>query len=128
LLIPAAVSEEPVAAIGRVRADRGRPSALPTKTGHFQMGLSGESLIVIIVVGIIAGWLAGQVMQGTGFGLLGDLVIGIVGAFVGSWLLPQLHIHLGSGILTAIINATVGAILVLFLLGLLRGGRGWRRA
>jgi uncharacterized membrane protein YeaQ/YmgE (transglycosylase-associated protein family) len=91
------------------------------------MQMSSESLIIIIVVGIAAGWLAGQVMNGTGFGIIGDLIIGIIGAFVGAWLLPQLHIHLGSGILSAIINATIGAILVLFLLGLIRGGRGWRR-
>ncbi|MGD0192802.1 MAG: GlsB/YeaQ/YmgE family stress response membrane protein [Rhizomicrobium sp.] len=92
------------------------------------MEMSQESLLIIIVVGVVAGWLAGQVMQGTGFGLLGDLIIGIIGAFVGSWLLPQLHIHLGSGILAAIINATIGAVLVLFILGLLRGGSRWRRA
>jgi uncharacterized membrane protein YeaQ/YmgE (transglycosylase-associated protein family) len=92
------------------------------------MDMSGESLLIIIVVGVVAGWLAGQVMQGTGFGLVGDLIIGIIGAFVGSWLMPQLHVHLGSGILSAIVNATIGAILVLFLIGLVRGGRGWRRA
>ena len=58
---------------------------------------------------LIAGWLAGQIVQGTGFGIVGDLIIGIVGAFIGSWLLPQLGIHLGSGIIAAIINATIGA-------------------
>ena len=52
------------------------------------MHLSNESLIVIILVGVIAGWLAGQIMQGSGFGLVGDLIIGIVGAFIGDWLLP----------------------------------------
>jgi uncharacterized membrane protein YeaQ/YmgE (transglycosylase-associated protein family) len=91
------------------------------------MHMSSESLIIIVVVGIVAGWLAGQILQGTGFGIVGDLIIGIVGAFVGSWLLPQLHVQLGTGILSAIINATIGAILVLLLLGLLRGGAGWRR-
>ncbi len=90
------------------------------------MEMSSESLIVIIGVGIVAGFLAGQVMRGTGFGILGDLIIGIVGAFVGSWLLPQLHVHLGNGILSAIINATIGAILVLFFLGLLRRRPAWR--
>jgi uncharacterized membrane protein YeaQ/YmgE (transglycosylase-associated protein family) len=92
------------------------------------MQMSSESLIIIIVVGVVAGWLAGQVMNGTGFGIFGDFIVGIIGAFVGSWLLPQLHVHLGSGILSAIINATIGAIVVLFILGILRGGRGWRRA
>ena len=51
--------------------------------------MSNESLGVILVVGLIAGWLAGQIIKGTGFGIIGDLVIGILGAFVGSWL-PQL--------------------------------------
>ena len=75
--------------------------------------MSGESLLIILVVGLIAGWLAGKVVQGTGFGLIGDLIIGIVGAFIGGWLMPQLGINLGSGIVAAIINATVGAVVLL---------------
>jgi hypothetical protein len=50
------------------------------------MLMSGESLLIILLVGLIAGWLAGQIVQGTGFGIVGDLLIGIVGAFIGSWL------------------------------------------
>jgi uncharacterized membrane protein YeaQ/YmgE (transglycosylase-associated protein family) len=91
-----------------------------------KMYVSGESLLIILVVGLIAGWLAGQIVQGTGFGIVGDLIIGIVGAFIGSWLLPQLGIHLGSGIIAAIINATIGALLLLFIIRLVRGGGGWR--
>jgi uncharacterized membrane protein YeaQ/YmgE (transglycosylase-associated protein family) len=87
--------------------------------------MSGESLLIILVVGIIAGWLAGQIVQGTGFGIVGDLVLGVLGAFIGSWLLPQLGIHLGSGIVSAIINATIGALVLLFLIRLIRGGGGW---
>src|SRR5271166_6427236 len=75
--------------------------------------MSGESLLIILVVGLVAGWLAGQVVQGTWFGLIGDLIIGIVGAFIGGWLMPQLGIHFGSGIVAAIINATVGAVVLL---------------
>ena len=59
--------------------------------------MSAETLLVL-VVGLIAGWLAGQVVKGTGFGLVADIAIGIVGALIGSWLLPRLGIHLGSGI------------------------------
>ncbi|MEP7008220.1 MAG: GlsB/YeaQ/YmgE family stress response membrane protein, partial [Sphingomonas bacterium] len=66
-------------------------------------------------------------VQGTGLGLLGDLLFGVLGAFVGSWFLPKLGVHLGAGIINAIINATVGAILLLLLVKLLRGGRGGRR-
>jgi uncharacterized membrane protein YeaQ/YmgE (transglycosylase-associated protein family) len=92
------------------------------------MYMSGESLLIILVVGLIAGWLAGQIVQGTGFGVVGDLIIGVIGAFVGSWLLPQLGIHLGSGILAAIVNATIGALLLLLIIRFVRGGGGWRRS
>jgi uncharacterized membrane protein YeaQ/YmgE (transglycosylase-associated protein family) len=91
------------------------------------MNMSGESLLVILLVGIIAGWLAGQIVRGAGFGLVGDLLIGSVGAFIGSWLLPRIGIHLGAGIIRAIINATIGAIVLLLLIRLVRGGSGWGR-
>jgi len=92
------------------------------------MYLSNESLLVILIVGIVAGWLAGQIMQGGGFGLIGDLIVGLVGAFIGDWLLPRLHIHLGSGIIALIFNALIGALVLLFLLRLFRGGGyRWRR-
>jgi uncharacterized membrane protein YeaQ/YmgE (transglycosylase-associated protein family) len=93
------------------------------------MYVSSESLLVVLVVGIVAGWLAGQIVQGTGFGLIGDLVIGVVGAFIGGWLLPQLGIHLGAGMINAIINATLGAVALLFVIRLFRGGfgAGWGR-
>ena len=92
------------------------------------MHLSTESILVILFVGLVAGWLAGQVVQGTGLGIVGDIVVGIVGAFIGSWLLPQLHIALGEGIVAAIINATIGAIILLLIIKLVRGGgRSWRR-
>ena len=54
------------------------------------MNMSGESLIVILLVGVIAGWLAGQIVRGTGFGIVGDLIVGIVGAFIGDWLLKNM--------------------------------------
>jgi uncharacterized membrane protein YeaQ/YmgE (transglycosylase-associated protein family) len=96
------------------------------------MHMSEESLLIVLLVGVIAGWLAGQIMRGTGFGLIGDLIIGIIGAFIGGWLLPQLGIHLGAGIVGTVINATIGAMLLLFVLSLLRargsvGGWGWGR-
>lgn len=90
------------------------------------MYMSSESLLIILVVGLIAGWLAGQVVQGTGFGLIGDLVIGVAGAFVGSWLLPLLGIYLGSGTISVILDATVGALILLLIMRLVRGGYGWR--
>jgi uncharacterized membrane protein YeaQ/YmgE (transglycosylase-associated protein family) len=87
------------------------------------MYLSNQSLIVIIVVGVVAGWLAGKIVRGAGFGLIGDLAIGVIGAFIGHWLLPRIGLHLGSGLISAIINATVGAIVLLLVIGLIGGGR-----
>jgi len=89
------------------------------------MNLSNESLIVILVVGIFAGWLAGQVVRGGGFGLIGDLIVGVIGAFIGDWVLPRLGIHLGVGTVSLIINATIGAILLLVIIRLIAGSRGW---
>jgi uncharacterized membrane protein YeaQ/YmgE (transglycosylase-associated protein family) len=86
--------------------------------------MSDQGLFVILLVGIVAGWLAGHFVRGTGYGLVADACIGIVGALIGSWLLPRLGIHLGVGIVAAIISATVGAVLLLLVLRLLyRRGR-----
>jgi len=93
------------------------------------MHLSGESLLVILLVGLIAGWLAGKIVTGFGFGLIGNIAIGIVGALVGSWLLPQLGVRIGEGLVTKILVATLGAVIVLLIIGLIRGGypgRRWR--
>ncbi len=79
-----------------------------------------ESVIVWLIVGAIAGWLAGLIVRGGGFGLLGNIVVGIIGAVVAGWLLPQLGINLGTGILRAIINAAIGGIIVLVILSLIR--------
>jgi uncharacterized membrane protein YeaQ/YmgE (transglycosylase-associated protein family) len=77
------------------------------------------------LVGLVAGWLAGKIVQGTGLGIIGDLIFGVLGAFIGDWLLPRLGIQLGAGVIGAIINATIGAILLLLVVRLLRGGVGW---
>jgi uncharacterized membrane protein YeaQ/YmgE (transglycosylase-associated protein family) len=86
------------------------------------MDISGDSLLVILIVGAVAGWLAGQIVRGTGFGLIGDLIVGILGAFIGTWLIPQFGIHLPSGLVGAIVNATLGAVVLLLVTGLVRGG------
>jgi uncharacterized membrane protein YeaQ/YmgE (transglycosylase-associated protein family) len=106
------------------------PVMLPVRqTRGGDMNMSGESLLVVLFVGLVAGWLAGQFVQGTGFGLIGDLVVGLVGALIGSWLLPQLGIHLGTGLISAIVNATIGAVLLLLIVRLVRGGGlGWQRS
>jgi uncharacterized membrane protein YeaQ/YmgE (transglycosylase-associated protein family) len=88
------------------------------------MHLSDQGLLVILVVGIITGWLAGKIIQGNGFGLVGDAAIGIVGALIGDWLLHRLGVHFGSGIIGLVINATIGAIVLLLPLRLM-GASGW---
>lgn len=79
-----------------------------------------ESVIAWLIVGAIAGWIAGKVVRGGGFGLLGNIVVGIIGAVVAGWLLPQLGIALGFGIVRAIINAAIGAVIVLVIVSLVR--------
>ena len=91
------------------------------------MHISGESLLVILLVGLVAGWLAGRIVEGGGFGLIGDIAIGIVGALIGSWLMPRLGIHIASGIISSIIVATIGAILLLVIVRLATGAYPRRR-
>jgi uncharacterized membrane protein YeaQ/YmgE (transglycosylase-associated protein family) len=85
------------------------------------MHMSGESLLVILFVGIVAGWLAGQIVRGAGFGLVGDLIVGVLGAFLASWLFPQLGLHLGTGIVSEIIYSAIGAIVLLLIVRLVSG-------
>ncbi len=79
-----------------------------------------ESVLAWLVVGAIAGWLAGLIVKGGGFGLIGNIVIGIIGAVVAGWLLPQLGINLGTGIVRAIINAVIGGVVVLAIIALIK--------
>jgi len=88
------------------------------------MHLSDQGLIVILVVGLIAGWLAGKVVRGNGFGLVGDAAIGIVGALIGDWLLHRFGVHFGTGLMGLVINATTGAIVLLLALRV-TGASGW---
>ena len=88
------------------------------------MVLSNEGIIVILFVGLVAGWLAGKIVRGTGFGIIGDIVVGIIGAFISSWLFPRLGFHLGTGIVSEIIYSAIGAIILLLIVRLIRtGGR-----
>jgi len=78
------------------------------------------ALLVVILVGAIAGWLAGQIVKGYGFGLLGNIAVGIVGAVIASLLFPRLGLGLGVGIGGAVIYATIGAVILLLLLRVIR--------
>ncbi len=79
-----------------------------------------ETILIWLAVGAVAGLLAGVVVKGGGFGLLGDIVVGIIGAFIGGWLLPQLGIQLGAGLIGVIVSATIGAVVLLLVFRLVR--------
>ncbi|HEX4299073.1 MAG TPA: GlsB/YeaQ/YmgE family stress response membrane protein [Devosia sp.] len=91
--------------------------------------MSLEGLLIILLVGLVAGWLASLIVRGGGMGIFGDLLVGLVGALIGSWLVPRLHIALGSGLLAEILDATIGAVILLLILRLIfgLGGGRWRR-
>ncbi len=84
--------------------------------------MTTEGILIALLVGAIAGWLAGVIVKGAGFGLLGNIVIGIVGALVASWLLPQAGLSFSTGepLLTSILYATIGGVVILVLLSLIR--------
>ena len=77
-----------------------------------------EALIIWLVIGAVAGWLAGLIVKGYGFGLVGNIVVGIVGAVLAGWLLPLVGFVLVGGIIAAIINAVIGAVILLVVIGL----------
>jgi uncharacterized membrane protein YeaQ/YmgE (transglycosylase-associated protein family) len=82
-----------------------------------------ESLIIFLIVGAVAGWLAGLIVRGFGFGLLGNMVIGVIGAFIGGWLFRHFGWFPAGGLLGELIGAVVGAVILLLLLRLIRRGR-----
>lgn len=82
--------------------------------------MAAHGLIAWLVIGAVAGWLAGLLVKGGGFGLLGDIVVGIIGAFIGGWLAGVLHIQVGGGWMSSIITAALGAALLLMILRLVR--------
>ena len=82
--------------------------------------MDAQSLIVWLIVGAIAGWLAGMVVKGGGFGLIGDIIVGIVGALIAGWLLPQIGIVIGSGFIAQIIDAFIGAVILLIILRVIK--------
>jgi uncharacterized membrane protein YeaQ/YmgE (transglycosylase-associated protein family) len=92
--------------------------------GKVLMVLSNESILVILFVGLIAGWLAGKIVRGTGFGIIGDILVGIAGALVAALLFPKLGIHIGTGMVSEIIYSAIGAVVLLLIVRLVRtGGR-----
>jgi uncharacterized membrane protein YeaQ/YmgE (transglycosylase-associated protein family) len=85
------------------------------------LGMNTNSIIVILIVGLVAGWLAGKIVWGTGLGLIGDIIVGLVGAFIGHWLFTHFHIRVGVNFwVDSILTATVGAVVLLVVIRLIR--------
>lgn len=82
--------------------------------------MDATGIILFLIIGAIAGWLAGELWKGHGFGLLGNIVVGIVGAFLGSFLFRQIGVSLAAGILGSILTATIGALVLLLIIGLIK--------
>lgn len=78
------------------------------------------ALIVWLAIGAIAGWLAGQIMKGGSFGLVGDMIVGVVGAAIAGLVLPRFGVMIGGGMVAAIINATIGACMLLFVMRMMK--------
>jgi uncharacterized membrane protein YeaQ/YmgE (transglycosylase-associated protein family) len=76
-------------------------------------------LIIFLLIGALAGWLAGVIMKGGGFGLIGDIVVGVLGSFLGGWLLPKLGLSIG-GDFGGFITAVIGAVILLFIVRLIK--------
>jgi uncharacterized membrane protein YeaQ/YmgE (transglycosylase-associated protein family) len=98
----------------RVDVQRGiqaRPKGVP---------MTIEALLIILLIGAIAGWLAGLIVKGYGFGLIGNIVVGIVGALIAGFLLPRVGLSLGEGIAGSIIAATIGAVVLLLLIRVIK--------
>ena len=74
-------------------------------------------ILIWLVIGAVAGWLAGQFISGGGFGLIGNIVVGIVGSVIAGYLLPLIGVHIGAGFIRAVINAFIGACVLLALCG-----------
>lgn len=82
--------------------------------------MAGQGLLWFLLIGLAAGWLAGQLTKGGGFGLIGDLVVGVIGAFLGGWLFGVLNIWPAGGLLGELIVATIGAVILLWLIRVIR--------
>jgi uncharacterized membrane protein YeaQ/YmgE (transglycosylase-associated protein family) len=82
--------------------------------------MGSHGIIVWLIIGALAGWIAGSLVKGGGFGLIGDIVVGVVGAFIGGWLSGVLGISIGSGFIASLIVATAGAVILIVVLRMIR--------
>ena len=77
-------------------------------------------IIIWLVIGAVAGWLAGQIVKGGGFGLVGDIIVGIIGSVIAGWLLPRIGLYIGGGFIAEVINAVIGAVILLVVVRLVK--------
>ena len=82
--------------------------------------MSTEHLLIFLVLGVLAGFLAGKIWKGSGFGLVGDLIVGVIGSFIGYWVFGQLNVSSGGGIIGFLIAAVIGALILLWLIRLVK--------
>jgi len=84
--------------------------------------MNNESILMVLVIGGVAGWIAGLIVRGSGYGIIGDIIVGLIGAFVGNWIVRAFHLALnfGSPLADRIIISAAGAVLLMVVVGLLR--------
>jgi uncharacterized membrane protein YeaQ/YmgE (transglycosylase-associated protein family) len=92
----------------------------PTAESSSNAMMNAKALIIWLIVGAVAGWLAGMVVKGGGYGLIGNIIVGIVGGLIAGWLLPRVGVAIGGGVIGAIINAFIGAVILLVILRLIK--------
>jgi uncharacterized membrane protein YeaQ/YmgE (transglycosylase-associated protein family) len=110
---------DPIAPIAHLRHDCSSEFATSDLVRGLARRKNDMHLLWFLLIGLVAGWLTGQLMKGGGYGLIGDLVLGVVGAFVGGWIFGALGIHAG-GLIGSLITATVGAVVLVLLVRLIK--------
>jgi uncharacterized membrane protein YeaQ/YmgE (transglycosylase-associated protein family) len=78
------------------------------------------NLLLFLIIGLAAGWIAGQIMKGGGFGLIGDLIVGVIGSFIGGHILGWLNVWTGSGLIGSLVTAVIGALVLLLIIRLIK--------
>jgi uncharacterized membrane protein YeaQ/YmgE (transglycosylase-associated protein family) len=101
-------------------SSNGSASQSVIKLGKSGKTMNAKALIIWLIVGAVAGWLAGLVVKGGGYGLIGNIIVGIVGGLIAGWLLPRIGVAIGGGVIGAIINAFIGAVILLVILRLIK--------
>ena len=82
--------------------------------------MNAKAITIWLIVGAVAGWLAGMVVKGGGYGLIGNIIVGIVGGLIAGWLLPHIGVVIAGGVIGSIINAFIGAVILLVILRLIK--------